>query len=261
MWPDLFKLDNKIIVVTGGAGLIGSKVVKGLTEAGGKVIISEINEHYGKKLECECKSNKLDAIFKKVDITKEESVDSLIEFCMEKFKRIDAWVNMAYPYTKDWDKKENLTNYSIWRKNVDMHLGGYYITSIKVAEIMKKQHYGSIVNFSSIYGVNAPDFSIYEGTEMTTPIPYPAIKGGINMLTKYIATYYGKYNVRANLIAPGGIFDNQPQLFVEKYIKKVPLNRMGKVEDIVGPVIFLVSDAASYITGHILMVDGGWSTW
>ena len=124
---------------------------------------------------------------------------------------------------------------------------------------MKQQKSGSIINFSSIYGINAPDFSVYNGTDIDMPIAYAEIKGGINMLTKYIASKYGKFNVRANIIAPGGVFDNQQEIFVKNYENKVPLKRMANLKDIVGPVIFLLSEAASYITGHILIVDGGWT--
>ena len=254
---DLFKLQNKVVIVT-GAGLLGSEIIKALAETGAKVIIAEYDDLKGKILEKKCLASKLDVIFKKTDITNEESVNTLLADCIKNFGKIDALVNTAYPRTKDWGKKEQLLNFDSWKKNVEMHLGGYYLTSIKVAEVMKEQKFGSIVNFSSIYGINAPDFSIYENTNMTTPIPYVAIKGGINMLTKYIASYYGKYNIRANVIAPGGVYDNQPEEFVKKYIRKISLGRMANPIDIIGPVVFLVSEASSYITGQILIVDGGW---
>ena len=124
-----------------------------------------------------------------------------------------------------------------------------------------KPENGSIINFGSIYGVVGPDFSIYQGTDMTVAAAYSAIKGGIISFTRYLATYYAKCGIRVNAICPGGIFDNQPQTFVKKYEKKTPMGRMGKAEEMVGPVIFLASDAASYVTGHILMVDGGWTVW
>jgi len=258
IWPDIFRLDNNVVVVT-GAGLIGSKIIRGLAEAGAKVIISDINEDLGKKLENELKEDNLDVNFKKMDITREDSVDDFINICNQEFGGINALVNTAYPRTDDWGKRDQLLNYNSFKQNIKLHLGGYYLTSIKTAELMKKQGGGSIINLGSIYGISAPNFSIYEGTEMTTPIAYSAIKGGINMLTKYIASYYGKYQVRANVIAPGGVYDNQPDNFVSNYKKKVPLNRMASADDIVGAAIFLVSNASSYITGHILVIDGGFS--
>ncbi|MHA1438590.1 MAG: oxidoreductase [Promethearchaeota archaeon] len=257
-FPDMFKLDGKTIVVT-GAGLIGSELIKGLSEAGAKVIISEINEQKGIKLERVCKKENLDVIYKNLDITNEKSIDEFIRECLENFGKIDGWVNTAYPRTEDWGKKEQLLNYSSWKKNIEMHLGGYCLTSMKAAEAMKERGFGSIINFSSIYGVSAPDFSIYEGTNMTTPIPYVVIKGGINMLTKYLASYYGKYNIRINTITLGGVFNNQPESFRSKYVKKTCLGRMALPKDIVGAVIYLQSDAASYITGHNLVIDGGFT--
>lgn len=255
-WPDLFSLKEEVVVVT-GAGLIGNDVIRGLAKAGATVIIGEINKDLGKRLENQLKNEKLNVIYKNLDITKEYSIDNFIEEIVKKYEKIDGWVNIAYPKTEDWGKKEKVLNFLSWKKNVEMHMGGYCLTSLKIAETMKEKQSGSIINFSSIYGIKAPDFSIYEGTGMDMPITYAAIKGGINMLTKYIASKYGKYNIRANIIAPGGLFNDQPMSFVENYEKKVPLGRMANPRDMVGPVIFLISDASSYITGHILMVDGG----
>ena len=260
VWSDKFKLDDKIIVVTGGAGLIGSKVVRGLSEAGAIIIIIDTDEENGKNLEARYRADNLNVTFKNIDITDEASFDQFLGDFVNEYKRLDALVNIAYPRSSDWGK-ENISKYDSFIDNLNRHLGGYYLTTIKVAELMKKQGFGSIVNFSSIYGVRAPDFSIYKGTDMKMPLPYAIIKGGINMLTKYIASYYGKNNVRANIVAPGGIFNNQPEEFVKNYENKVPLRRMGTPDDIIGPVIFLVSDASAYITGQIIMVDGGWTIW
>lgn len=257
-WNKIFDLSQKLIVVT-GAGLIGKELIKGLASMGGQVIIGEKEKKKGRELEDLCIREGLNVHYENLDIFKEESVDEFISNILKRYKKIDGWVNTAYPRTKDWGHKDQLLNYNSWKKNVNLHLGGYYLTSIKAAEIMKKQKFGSIINFSSIYGISAPDFSIYENTNMTTPIPYPAIKGGIIMLTKYIASFYGKYKIRANVIAPGGIYDNQPKDFVNKYISKTPLGRMGRAEDIVGTVIFLMSDASNYITGTVHVIDGGWT--
>ncbi len=124
---------------------------------------------------------------------------------------------------------------------------------------MKEQGEGSIINMDSIYGLLGPKFYIYEGTVMTKPAAYVAIKGGIINLSRYLAAYLGQHNVRVNTICPGGVFDNQPEKFIDAYTKNTPLNRMACKEDIVGPVLFLASDASRYITGQTLVVDGGWS--
>ncbi len=117
-----------------------------------------------------------------------------------------------------------------------------------------------IINVGSLYGVRAPDFRIYEGeAEITTPASYSAIKGGVAVYSKYLAGYYAPQNVRVNVVCPGGVFNYQPESFVEKYSKKTSLGRMAKPEEVAGPITFLASDAASYITGVVLMVDGGWN--
>jgi NAD(P)-dependent dehydrogenase (short-subunit alcohol dehydrogenase family) len=105
----------------------------------------------------------------------------------------------------------------------------------------------------------APDFSIYEGLDMTTPASYAAVKGGIINLTRFLASYYGKHGIRVNSVSPGGIANNQPDVFVRRYVSKTPLGRMGTPQDIAGAVVFLASEAAAYVTGHNLVVDGGWT--
>jgi len=259
IFPEKFSLEGKTAMVAGGAGLIGKIIVTSLAQAGAKVYIGDANKKEGINLEKQ--NSELNITWISLDITDIGSIKSCIEDILKKNKKIDIWINCAYPRTKDWDKKfEDVTPESLER-NVAMHLNGYFLCCQQIAEQMKKQKTGSIINFSSIYGVVGPNFSIYEGTNMTVAAAYSAIKGGIVNFTRYLATYYGKYGVRVNAICPGGIFDNQPKKFLEKYEKNTPLGRMGNPEDMAGPVIFLSSDAASYVTGHILMVDGGWTTW
>jgi NAD(P)-dependent dehydrogenase (short-subunit alcohol dehydrogenase family) len=122
---------------------------------------------------------------------------------------------------------------------------------------MKNNLSGSIINIASIYGVQAPDFGVYENTNMTSPAAYSAIKGGIINLTRYLASYFGEYGIRVNSVSPGGIFDNQNKTFVDNYIKKVPLKRMGKPDDISPAIVFLISDQSRYITGQNMIIDGG----
>jgi NAD(P)-dependent dehydrogenase (short-subunit alcohol dehydrogenase family) len=252
-----FSLEGKIVVITGGAGLIGKPVSIGLAEAGAKVYIADIDKNTSIKLQ---KQNK-NLNWIETDITNLKSVKSCIEKIVKIEKKIDIWINCAYPKTSDWADKFEDIKYESWKKNVDIHLNGYFQCCQQIVKQMKKQKNGSIINFSSIYGVVGPDFSIYNGTNLTMPAAYSAIKGGIITFTKYLATYYAKDGIRANVICPGGIFNNQSKSFVKKYEEKTPMRRMGKPEDMIGPVLFLASEASSYITGHVLMVDGGWTAW
>jgi NAD(P)-dependent dehydrogenase (short-subunit alcohol dehydrogenase family) len=254
MYPNLFSCKDKVALVTGGLGLIGREIVQGLNDFGASVCIADINEHPMKGLK-----NPTAVHFQNLDITSEDSVRHTVEAVIRQFEKIDILVNCAYPRTSDWGARcENVSFHSL-KMNVNDHLGGYFLCCQKVAEQMKLQGGGSIINFASIYGIVAPDFSIYEGTPMTMPVAYSAIKGGVIAFSKYMASYYAKDNIRVNCISPGGLLDKQPQSFVEKYIAKTPLGRMGTPKDMVGAVLYLASDASSYVTGHNLIVDGGWT--
>jgi NAD(P)-dependent dehydrogenase (short-subunit alcohol dehydrogenase family) len=261
IFPEQFLLQKKIAVVTGGAGLLGTSIVTGLTQAGAKVYIADIDKAKSVALEQQLTDKGLQCQWIHLDSTDPQSIQTGISSIEHKDKKIDIWVNCAYPRTKDWSTKFEDITYESWKKNVDMHLNGYFLCCQKAAESMKKQQIGSIINLGSIYGIVGPDFSLYKGTRMTMPAAYSAIKGGILSLTRYLATYYGCYNIRVNAISPGGIFDNQPEKFVKNYKKKTPLGRMGKPDEVAASALFLASDASSYITGHILMVDGGWTVW
>lgn len=256
MYINLFSCKRKIAVVTGGYGLIGKEIVRGLFEFGAKVYIGDTKKESAGKI---IKDDRIKYVY--LDITLEDSVMEAISKIVQDDGRIDILVNSAYPKSKDWGVKFERVKFDSWKSNMNSHLGGYFLCCQQVAEQMKRQGGGVIINLASIYGVSAPVFSIYEGTEMTMPVAYSAIKAGIIALTKYIATYYGKYNIRANAISPGGIFDNQPKSFVEKYSDKTPLGRMGTPKEIASVVIFLASDGSSYITGQNLLVDGGWTVW
>jgi NAD(P)-dependent dehydrogenase (short-subunit alcohol dehydrogenase family) len=257
-YQDKFSLVNKTAVVTGGAGLLGKEVVTALAQAGAKVLILETDLEKAAIIVDELNASKLYAQSVQFDITEIAKIQENIDKVWQSVKYIDIWVNCAYPRTKDWNTiVENITSES-WQENVDMHLNSYSLTSKYIAEKMKERG-GSIINVSSIYGTLGPDFSLYEGTKMTLPMAYAAIKGGIITVSKYLASYFGKYKVRVNTVCPGGIFDNQDPLFVDRYNRKTPLNRMAKAEEVASTILFLASDAASYITGETIMVDGGWS--
>jgi NAD(P)-dependent dehydrogenase (short-subunit alcohol dehydrogenase family) len=241
-------LKDKIIIVTGGSGLIGNGIVSKIRSEAGFCINAELNVE-----------NTDDLTQIKCDITNPDSISLLVENVLTKFGRIDGLVNNAYPRTKDWGTKFEDIPYDSWRNNLDWQLNSYFLFCQKVLVPMKKQGFGSIVNIASTYGVVSPDFTLYEGTQLTSPAAYTAIKGGLINFTRYLASYFGKDGIRANCVSPGGIFDNQNEIFVKNYQHKVPLKRMGKPSDIAGPVAFLLSDDSAYVTGHNLMADGGWT--
>jgi len=243
----MFDLKNKVIVVTGSNGLLGRDIVSSLRKNDAIGVGTDI-----------VFNNKCDDDFI-MDITDENSVNEVIKSIINKYKKIDGWVNNAYPRTKDWGNKFEDISFESWRTNVDMHMNGYFLCSKAILEQMKKQKSGSLINMSSIYGLVGPDFNIYNGTEMTTPAAYAAIKGGITNFTRYLASYYGPFQVRVNTVSPGGIFDNQHEAFVKNYNEKVPLRRLGTPKDIIAAIHYLLSDEASYVTGHNLVIDGGWT--
>jgi len=254
-YKSLFGLKDKVAIVVGGAGLIGSEIVKGLNDFGTKVYIADTDEKAAKRI----KAKGVKFIY--LDIASEDSVHSALNEVYDSTKKIDILINCAYPRTSDWGLKLEDVPFDSWKENLNNHLGGYFLCSRAAADLMKKKAGGVIINFASIYGVVAPDFSIYEGTKMIMPVAYSAIKGGIIAFTKYLSTYYAKYNIRANIVSPGGVFNGQDTAFLKKYANKTPLRRMANPEDIVGAVLFFSSDASSYITGQNLIVDGGWSVW
>lgn len=242
------RLKDMIIIVTGGNGLLGKAILKRLKSEGAFCINFDINHET---------NNDLSQVY--CDITNTNSIDEGLEIVLKKYKKIDGLVNNAYPRTKDWGTKFEDIVYDSWKQNIDWQLNSYFYISQRVANQMSIQKEGSIVNMASIYGVVGADFTVYEGTNMTMPAAYSAIKGALINFTRYVASYFGPHQVRVNAVSPGGIFDNQNEVFVSNYSKKVPMRRLGTPEDIAPTIAFLLSDDAKYITGQNIIVDGGWT--
>ncbi len=243
-------LKDKVIILTGASGLIGNETFKHLIKNGAKVIAVDIRS-----------TSDNEKSFYQFDITQPIEIDKLIALTLTKFKRIDGLVNLAYPRTKDWGVRFEDILLDSWRENVDMQMNVVFYLCQKVLEIMKPQKSGSIINIGSIYGVVGNDFTLYEEYGGTSAAAYTAIKGGLINLTRFLASYYGPYNIRVNCVSPGGIIDVEKQhpSFIKRYSAKSPLRRLGNPEEIAPAITFLLSDEASFITGHNLMVDGGWT--
>ena len=254
-------LKNKVIVITGGAGLIGQEFVKAVIEQNGIAIIADINEEIGEKvkkqLTKELNSKKID--FVKLDITSKKSLKECIKHLDKKYGKIDALVNNAYPRNKNYARHFFDVEYSDFVENVGLNLGGYFTTSQQFSKYFKKQRYGNIINISSIYGVVAPKFEIYEATTMTTPVEYAAIKSGLIHLTKYMVKYFKGMNIKVNTLSPGGILDNQAESFLNNYKDNCLNKGMLDKSDLKGTLVYLLSDMSKYVNGQNIVVDDGFS--
>ena len=267
---ELFSLANKVVVVTGGAGLLGQVFCQALVDVGAHVAIVDLDlasaETVAKRIN---KSDAQKVVAFGSDITSPESVTQMVANVVKQLGRIDVLVNNAASKGSSLDAFfESFEDYSLktWREVMSVNIDGLFLVAQAVGKQMKKQGGGSIIQTSSIYGVVAPDQRIYEGSEyngraINTPAVYSASKAAVNGLTSYLSTYWASSKIRVNSLTPGGIASGQNSEFNKKYSNRVPLGRMGEASELVGALIYLASDASSYVTGQNLIVDGGLSAW
>ena len=249
-------LKNKVIVVTGGAGEIGQCFVRGISDRGDIAIAADINLEEAELLAQDC-TGKAYAAY--IDITSKDSITALISDLMQRYGRIDALVNNAYPRNKNYGKKLEDVTYADFCNNVNMHLGGYFLVAQQFCLAFKQQGYGNIINMSSIYGSMAPRFQIYDGTPMTMPVEYAAIKAAIEHLTRYFSQYFKGTGIRVNCLSPGGILAGQPADFLAAYNKHCATKGMLDADDMLGALMFLLSDESTFMNGQSLIVDDGFS--
>jgi NAD(P)-dependent dehydrogenase (short-subunit alcohol dehydrogenase family) len=252
-------LKDKVVVVTGGAGLIGQEFVRAIIEQNGIAIIADINKNEGQRVSNELsnklKSNKID--FFELDVTSKKSLQECISYLDNKYGRIDALVNNAYPRNKNYGRYFFDVEYDDFVENLGMNLGGCIIPSQLFSLYFQKQGYGNIINISSIYGVISPKFEIYDNTDMTMPVEYASIKSGMLHLTKYMAKYFKGKSIRVNAISPGGILNGQSKNFLREYNNQCSGKGMLDVNDLSGTLIFLLSNMSQHINGQNIIVDDG----
>ena len=247
-----FNLKNKNIIITGGFGFLGTQITKALLREKANVYIIDIKKP--KKI------NK--TRYFETDITNEMELKKILNFFRSKKKRIDVLINNAaidYNPSKKGNDKLKLETFSndIWDKDILVSLKGSYLCTKVFGSYMSKFNKGSIINISSDLGIIAPDQRIYKKNNFTKPVTYSVVKHGVIGLTKYTASYWGKKNVRCNAIAPGGIFKNQDSSFIKKINHLIPLGRMAKKNEYNGLILFLCSNLSSYLTGSVIVADGG----
>lgn len=249
---DIFSLKGKCAVVIGGKGKIGTPMTKALATAGATVYVcsrSSSQEEISKTFD-----NNPKIQGRQLDQSDENQVNLLLDELNQLGHSPSILINCGVDRPMKKHIKDSWQN---WDKSMISNSRGLFVTCRAFARSMAEKGGGSIVNVASIYGIVAPDPQIYEGTDMFTEPDYPFHKGGMIMFTKYLSSLYAKSNVRVNCIAPGGVFNNQPEPFYTRYLSKVPMQRMANGNDFYGITVFLASDSSSYITGTVIPIDGG----
>ncbi len=262
---ELLSLKGRIAIVTGGAGYLGTAMSFGLAEAGARVIIGSRNETNCRNLANEINKKGLSAEGIHLDVTKEDSVIRTINDIYNKYGKIDIMVNSGGKGYQGLHDKVPLGN---WEKTIKAVLTSVYLCTRYVAEKMKIQKKGSIINIASMYGCVAPDMSIYGETGWDSPASYNTAKGGVIQFTKYCASYYAKYGIRVNSISPGTFPPLSAKERNTEFVRifdrlagKTMLKRVGVPEDLKGIVLYLASNASAYCTGQNMVIDGGWTIW
>lgn len=260
-----FSLKNKKAFVVGGSGLLGFEILEALLSASATVVNLDKKEAT-KRFKNINKKKRYN--YNYFEINDLDLIDKNLSTIIKKFGCPDIFINCSYPSTNDWGQSSFKKNkLSILRRNIDLHLNSYTWLSYMICEKMKKiKKKGSIIMLGSIYGLLAQNSQIYKNTGMSENMNYSIIKGGINNFAKQLAAYYGSYGIRVNSVCPGGIIGHvkgskkkQNNKFLENYSKNCPLRRLGKSDEVASSVLFLASDASSYITGTSFLVDGGWT--
>ena len=268
-------IKDKVILVTGAMGLIGKEISYSFLKQGAKVILADLNISNASSVQLELTELGIDEMNYSIlplDITNETSASEIVDATIVKFGRLDVLINNAAidaKFDKDGTSKVNQSrfeNYPIelLRKSVEVNLTGTVIMTQAACRQMLKQGHGNIINVASTYSMVAPNQNLYDfgqGTQNFKPIDYIASKSFIPNYTRYLATFYATENIRCNAIVPHGIYNGHEEPFLINFAKMSPLGRMCNREELNGPFTFLASDASSYMTGSVLMVDGGWTAW
>lgn len=261
-----FRLDGKTALVTGGAGILGRRFVRGLAEAGANVAIVDLDPSAVAEV---AEENGLLAAGFTCDIADPRSVAECVEAVKRRFGRIDVLHNNAA--TKTSDPRRFFTPFEdypleTWREVMSVNIDGMFLMAQAVGREMISQGGGSVIQTASIYGLVGPDPRIYEGSNylggpINTPAVYAASKAAVVGLTRWLATHWAPYGIRCNCLVPGGVSSGQNSVFAENYARRVPLGRMADADEIVPALLYLASEASSYVTGQVLAVDGGWTVW
>jgi 2-deoxy-D-gluconate 3-dehydrogenase len=270
-------LSSKVAIITGGAGLLGQKYGQTLSEAGAHVVVADILGQEANELANQITQNSgIEALGFETNVSDPGSVKTMTEKVLDRFNRIDILVNNAaldpkFDTTRrNTPDQDGFTNrfeefpFEDWQRAIDVNITGMFLCAQAVAPTMQKHQSGVIVNISSTYGIVGPDQSLYQRDgepQQFKPVTYSVSKAAVLGLTKYLATYFRGTGIRVNTLSPGGVYTDHDEEFVLRYSAKTLLGRMARPDEISSALLFLVSEASSYMTGANLIVDGGWTAW
>ncbi len=266
-YDGLFDLTGKTAIVTGGAGILGTEFCTALATYGASVAVVDVDEEAATTLADQLRTEQqVEAIAVPCDVSDPESVGEMVDTVVGAFGQIDILHNNAATKSDDLDNfyaPDEEYALDEWRKIMSVNLDGMFLVAREVGNHMIEQDTGgAIIQTASIYGTVGPDERIYEGSEyqgreIRNPAVYSASKGGVIALSRHLATTWAQHHIRVNTLVPGGVESGQNEVFQQKYGDRVPLRRMADREELVGAVVYLASDAASYVTGQEITVDGG----
>jgi 2-deoxy-D-gluconate 3-dehydrogenase len=269
-----FDLTGRVAVVTGGVGLLGAEFCRTLAEAGAAVVVVDLNVSASQAVAESLAKDGARALAIPTNITRPEAVSELVEKTLSAFGRLDILVNSAAldPKFDPEAVSKGITpgafeDYplDLWNSALNVNLTGMFLmTQACVKPMLEQGKKGSIINICSTYGLNGPDQRIYikDGKRVAfKPVYYTVTKAGVLGFTKYLAAYYAGTEIRVNALTPGGVFNHHEDYFVKNYSAKTILGRMADKDEMNGALLFLASEASSYMTGNNLVVDGGWTAW
>lgn len=271
---DAFKLEGRVAVVTGGAGLLGREFSRTLAEAGAAVVVADIQAGAAEAVAADLTAQGYAALGVRLDVTDPVSVHAMVEATLARFGRLDILVNSAALDPK-FDPEALARGIipgrfedfplDLWNQALAVNLTGVFLVTQACVQPMLAQGKGSIINICSTYGLNGPDQRIYvraDGQRVGyKPVYYTVTKAGVLGFTKYLAAYYAGTQIRVNALTPGGVYNQHDDDFVRNYSARTILGRMARKDEMNGALLFLASDASSYMTGANLIVDGGWTAW
>jgi 2-deoxy-D-gluconate 3-dehydrogenase len=272
--PALFDLSGRVAVLTGGAGLLGRQYARTLLRAGAHVLIADIDGGAAaREAAAAVDDARGEAMALQVDVTCQQDVSALMEAALERWGRLDALINNAAVDPKADTREDDALSSTFedlplarWQHSLDVNLTGAFLCAQAAGRAMVRAGGGVIVNVSSTYGLVAPDQRLYarDGEERQRrfkPASYAVTKAAVAHLTRYLAAYWGPSGIRVNTLTPHGILNGHDSEFVRRFNSRTPLGRMARIDEMNGPLLFLVSDASSYMTGANLVIDGGWTAW